>query len=61
LGFEIGIIEASTSPNCCFCLYFSSLHCYWHPSTWNSLLHSSGGKMERCEQRAFQLLKMRKN
>jgi len=60
LGFPIGIIEVSTSRKCCFCLYFSSLHDYWPPSTCNSLLHTSWGKMERCEKRAFQLLKMRK-
>ena len=43
-----------------FLLYFSSLHDYVSPVTWNSLVHTSWGKMERCEKRAFQLLKMRK-
>jgi len=26
-----------------FFLYFSSLHDFWPPSTWNSLLHTSWG------------------
>jgi hypothetical protein len=43
-----------------FLLYFSSLHDFWLPSTWNSSVHTSCGEMERCEKRAFQLLKMRK-
>jgi len=43
-----------------FFLYFSSLLDFWHPSTWNTLVHTSWGEMERCEKRAFQLLKMRK-
>ena len=60
LVFPIGIIEYSTSRKCCFWLYFSSLHDYWPTRTWNSLVHSSWGEMERCEKRAFQLLKMRK-
>ena len=49
LVFPIGIIEASTSRKCFFCLYFSSLHDYWPPSTWKRLVHSSGGEMEQCE------------
>jgi hypothetical protein len=60
LVFPIGIIEVSTSHKCCFRLYFSSLHDYWPPSTWNYLVHSSWGETERCEKRAFQLVKMRK-
>ena len=60
LVFPIGIIEASTSRKSCFWLYFSSLHDYWTPSTWNSLVHTSLREIERCEKRAFQLLKMRK-
>ena len=44
----------------CFWLYFSSLHDYWPPSTWSSLIHTSWSEMERCEKPAFQLLKMRK-
>jgi len=44
----------------CFWLYFSSLLDYWSPITWNSLLHTSRCEMERCEKRAFHLLKMRK-
>jgi len=60
LEFPIGIIEFSTSRKCCFWLYFGSLHDYWLPSTWNSLVHTSWGEMERREKRAFQLRKMRK-
>jgi len=60
LVFPIGIIEVSTSRKCSFWLHFSYLHHYWPPSTWNPLVHSSWGKMERCEKRAFQLRKMRK-
>jgi hypothetical protein len=60
LVFPIGIIDVSTSRKSCIWLYFSSLHDYWPPSTWNSLVHTSWGEMERCENRAFQLLKMRK-
>ena len=40
--------------------YFSSIHDYWTPITWNSLVHNSWGEMERCEKRVFKLLKMRK-
>ena len=43
-----------------FLLYFSSLHDFWLPSTWKSLVRTSLGEMERCELRALQLLKMRK-
>jgi len=60
LVFPIGIIEVSTSRKYSFWLYFSSLHDYWPPSTWNSLVHTAWGEMERCEKRAFQHLKMRK-
>jgi hypothetical protein len=42
-----------------FFLYFSSLHDFWPPSTWKSLIPTSWGEMEPCEKRAFQLLKMR--
>ena len=56
----IGMIEVLNSRKCCFWLYFSSLHDYWPPSTWNTLVHTSCGDTERCEKRAFQLLKMRK-
>ena len=58
--FGIGLIEFSTSRKCCFWLYFHSLHDFWPPSTWNALEHTSLDEMERCEKRAFQLLKMRK-
>jgi hypothetical protein len=61
LVFPIGIIDVSNSRKCCFWLYFSTLHDYWPPRTWNSLVHTSWGKMDRCEKRAFQLLKIRKN
>jgi len=60
LVFPIGIIEFSTSRKCCFWLYFISLHDYWSPSTWSSLVHTSWGEMERIEKRAFQLFKMQK-
>jgi len=60
LVFPIGIIEFSTSRKCCFWLYFSSLQNYWPRSTWNSVVHTSWGEMERREKRAFQLLKLRK-
>jgi hypothetical protein len=60
LIFPIGIIEVSTSRKCCFWFYFSSLHDYWHPSTWNSLVHTSWGEKKRCEKRAFHHFKMRK-
>ena len=43
-----------------FFTFFSSLHDFWHPSTWNSLVHTSADEMEQCEKLAFQLLKMRK-
>jgi len=60
LVIPIGIIEFSTSRNCCLLFYFSSLHDYWPPSTWNSLVQTSWFEMERCEKRAFHLLKMEK-
>ena len=60
LVFRIGIIEFSTSRKCCFWLYFSSVDDYWSPITWNALVHTSWGEMERCEKRAFQLLNIRK-
>jgi len=43
-----------------FLTSFSSLHDYWPLSTWNPLVHTSWGEMERCEERGFQLLKKRK-
>ena len=46
--FPIGIIEVSTWRKCCIWLYFSSLHDYWHPNTWNSLVHTSWSEMDRC-------------
>ena len=60
LVIPIGIIEISTSRKCWFRIYFSFLHDYPPPSTWNCLVHTSWSKMERCEKRAFRLLKMRK-
>ena len=60
LVIQIGIIEVSTSRKYCFWIYFSSLHDYWIPSTWNSSVHTSWYEMERCEIRALQLLKIRK-
>ena len=60
LVIPIGIIGVLTSRKICSWIYFSSLHDYWPPSTWNSLVHTSWGDMEQCEKRAFKLLKMRK-
>ena len=60
LVFPNGIIEFSTLKKWIFLLYSSSLHYYWPPSNWNSLEHTAWVEMERCEKRAFQLLKMRK-
>jgi len=61
LVFPIEIIQVSTSRKCCFWIYFSSLHDYWPPSTWKSLVQNSWFEMERCEKRDFQLFKLRKN
>ena len=41
IGISNGILRVSTSNKWCFLLYFSSLHYYWPPSTWNPLLHTS--------------------
>ena len=60
LVISIGIIEVSKIRKWRFWLYFNSLHDYWLPITWNNLEHTSWGEMERCEERAFHLLKMRK-
>jgi hypothetical protein len=60
LVFPIGIIEVSTARIWIFWIYFSSLHYYWPPNTWNTLVHTSLGEMDWCQRRAFQLLKMRK-
>ena len=60
LVFPIGIIEISTSRKYFCWHYFSSLHDYCPPSTWNSLVHTSWVEKKRCDERAFQLLKMRK-
>ena len=43
-----------------FLLYISSLHDYWPPTTWISLVHNSLGEIEWFVKRALQLLKMRK-
>ena len=59
LAFPIGIIQVSTPRKSSFLLYFSSFHDYWPPTTLISLVHNSLGKMEWCEKRDFQLLKMR--
>ena len=56
----IGIIEVSNPTNMTFLLYFSYLHDSRTPSTRTTLVPTSWGEMERCEKRAFQLLKMRK-
>ena len=60
LVIPIGIIQVSPSQKWSFLIYFSSLHDYWPPTTLTSLVQSSLSKMERCEKRAFQFLKMRK-
>jgi hypothetical protein len=60
LVFRIGIFEVSTIRKWIFLLYFSSLHDYWTPTTWNSLVYTSWVEMDRCEKRAFPLHKMRK-
>ena len=60
LVFPIGIIEFSTWRKCCFWLFFISLHDYGPRSSWNALVQTSCGEMERCESCAFQLLEMRK-
>jgi hypothetical protein len=38
---------------CSFLIYFSSLHDYWPPITWNSLVHTSWGEMERVWKTCF--------
>ena len=43
-----------------FLLYFSSLHDYRSPNTWNTLVHTSRGEMERCETRASNSKKFEK-
>ena len=40
-----------------FLFYFMSLHNYWLPTTWKSLLYTSFGEMKRCEKRASSLCK----
>ena len=60
LAFPIGIIQVSTPRKWSFLLYFSSLHDYWPPTTLIPLVHNSLGEMKWCEERAFQLFKMRK-
>jgi hypothetical protein len=60
LVIPISLIEVSNQRKWNFLLYFIFLKNYWPLSTWNSLVHSSWGEMERCEKRAFQVLKMRK-
>ena len=60
LEVPIGIIQVSTPRILSFLIYFISLHDYWPPNTFISLVHNSLGEMEWCEKRAFQLLKMRK-
>ena len=60
LAFPIWIIQVSSQRKWSSLLYFSSLHDYWPPTTFISLVHNSLGEMESCEKRDFQLLKMRK-
>ena len=58
--YPIGIIEISTARKWGFWLYFSSLHNYWPPTTWNTLVHTSWAERENCEKQSYQLLIMRK-
>ena len=60
LAIPNGIFIVSTPRKWSFLFYFSFFHDYWLPTTLMSLVHNSLGKMEWCEKRAFQLLKMRK-
>jgi len=60
LVFPIGIIENSTSRKCCFWLYFSSLHDYWSPSTWTSLVHIHGSKWNDVKNVLFRSSKCEK-
>ena len=45
---------------CGFSFYFYLLDDYWPPNTRNSLVYNSWNEMEQYENRAFQLLKIRK-
>jgi len=45
LVFSIGIIKVSTQLIWSFLLYFTSLHDFWTPSTWNTLVHTLWGKL----------------
>jgi len=60
LVFQIALIEVSTPWKWGFLLHFSSLHDYWPPSTWNSLVHTSWGEINRCERRVFSSSKCEK-
>ena len=59
LVFPIGIKEFSTAGKWFSEIYFSSLHDYWPPTTWNSLAHTCC-QMEWCEKRAFSSSKWEK-
>jgi len=61
LVIPIGIIEVSTPRKLSFLLYFSSIHHYVPPSTWNSLVHTSLGEMEQCEIVLFSSSKWEKD
>ena len=50
---RIRLFELSTQRKWGFCFYFSSIHVYWPPNTWNSLVHDSWSEMEKCEKSAF--------
>jgi len=60
LVFPIGIIEVSTTCKWFFLCYFIYLHDYWIPTTWNSLVHTSWGECERCENVLFSSSKSKK-
>ena len=60
LVYAIGIIEVSNPRVWSFLFYFSSLHDFWPPRTWNSLVHTSWSEMERCEFVLFSFSKCEK-
>ena len=58
--FTNGIFEVSTPRKWGLWLYFSTIHDYWTPSTWNYLVHTLWGEMERCEKRVLNSSKCEK-
>ena len=49
LVIPIGIFEVSNNWKLFYLLYFSSIHDYWPPNTWNYFEHTSWSEIERCE------------